>query len=368
MNGKELIMENQKIYDIAIIGLGPAGSTFARLLNDKYSIIAFDKKLNYDNGFRKPCGGLLADDAQRFFAKFGLTLPLDVLVDPQIFSVKTIDLNTDNIRYYQRFYMNMDRHKFDLWQKSLIGKNVEVKNDVVCFDIEKENGLYKICVLNGDKTEYYYSKYLVGADGADSIVRKKIYPDKKISSYIAIQQWFEDKHETPFYSCIFDKKLTNCYAWGLSKNNKFIFGGAFPIKTGKKNFEIMKEKLKKFNFKLENPIKTEACIVLCPSTPFQFCLGKENAFLIGEAAGFISPSSLEGISYAFESAYILSKIFDNKQKISVESYKKATFGIRFKLSLKLVKNIFIYCPFVRNIIMKSAVQSINVINENYYEE
>ncbi len=85
MNGKELIMENQKIYDIAIIGLGPAGSTFARLLNDKYSIIAFDKKLNYDNGFRKPCGGLLADDAQRFFAKFGLTLPLDVLVDPQIF-------------------------------------------------------------------------------------------------------------------------------------------------------------------------------------------------------------------------------------------------------------------------------------------
>jgi flavin-dependent dehydrogenase len=31
--------------------------------------------------------------------------------------------------------------------------------------------------------------------------------------------------------------------------------------------------------------------------------GKENIFLIGEAAGFISPSSLEGISYAMDSAF-----------------------------------------------------------------
>jgi flavin-dependent dehydrogenase len=30
----------------------------------------------------------------------------------------------------------------------------------------------------------------------------------------------------------------------------------------------------------------------------RFCLRKDNAFLIGEAAGFISASSLEGISYA----------------------------------------------------------------------
>ena len=86
--------KNDKIFDIAIIGLGPAGSIFAKYLNTKYSVIAFDKKSNSDNSFKKPCGGLLADDAQKFFAKLGLTLPLDVLVDPQIFSVKTIDVKT----------------------------------------------------------------------------------------------------------------------------------------------------------------------------------------------------------------------------------------------------------------------------------
>ena len=32
------------MYDIAIIGLGPAGSTIARLLDKRFRVIAIDKK------------------------------------------------------------------------------------------------------------------------------------------------------------------------------------------------------------------------------------------------------------------------------------------------------------------------------------
>jgi len=71
------------MYDIAIIGLGPAGATFARLLDPKFRIIAIDKKREAtETSFRKPCGGLLAPDAQKALSKFNLTLPKDVLVDP----------------------------------------------------------------------------------------------------------------------------------------------------------------------------------------------------------------------------------------------------------------------------------------------
>ena len=43
------------MYDIAIIGLGPAGSTLARLLDKKFKIIAIDKKKeNESDGFQKP--------------------------------------------------------------------------------------------------------------------------------------------------------------------------------------------------------------------------------------------------------------------------------------------------------------------------
>ena len=43
-------------YDIAVIGLGPAGSAFCMSVDtSKYRVIALDKK---DTGFSKPCGGL----------------------------------------------------------------------------------------------------------------------------------------------------------------------------------------------------------------------------------------------------------------------------------------------------------------------
>ena len=358
------IIMNDKVFDIAIIGLGPAGSTFARLLDKNFSVIAFDKKSNDKNSsFEKPCGGLLAEDAQKCFSKFGLTLPLNVLVDPQIFCVKTIDIKTECIKYYQRFYINLDRHKFDTWLKSLIPQNIQIEDNVVCTKIEKEDDIYKILILKGNDKLEYKAKYIIGADGAASIVRKTIYPNKKLTSYLSIQQWFEDKHKKPFYSCIFDSEITDCYSWGLSKNGKFIFGGAFPIKNGRDKFELLKAKVKPYGFKLENPIKTEACMVLRPSNPFEFCCGKNNAFLIGEAAGFISPSSLEGMSYAFESAYILSEIFNKKKFSSNFEYTKLTIPIKIKLTTKLLKNPFMYNPILRAIVMKSSFQSIKMVTD-----
>lgn len=79
-------------YDIAVIGLGPAGSAFCMSVDtSKYRVIALDKK---DTGFSKPCGGLLAPDAQKALARLGKVLPKEVLVDPQVFSVRTIDFDS----------------------------------------------------------------------------------------------------------------------------------------------------------------------------------------------------------------------------------------------------------------------------------
>lgn len=44
-------------YDVAIIGLGPAGATAARLLDSRLRVIAIDQK-QAAGGFQKPCGGL----------------------------------------------------------------------------------------------------------------------------------------------------------------------------------------------------------------------------------------------------------------------------------------------------------------------
>ena len=111
-------------------------------------------------------------------------------------------------------------------------------------------------------------------------------------------------------------------------------------------------------FPLEIPVKTEACVVLRPRSFHDFCIGANNAFLIGEAAGFISPSSLEGISYAMESADMLSTALSSSNPAA--KYRRKTLKLRIKLGMKVLKCPFMYHPFLRRLVMKSGIQSIKV--------
>ncbi len=351
------------VYDIAVIGLGPAGSTFCRLVSDKYTIAAIDPKNNTPNSFMKPCGGLLSSDAQKAFACFDMTFPKEIIVDPQIFTVKTIDVKTGLIRNYQRFYINFDRHKFDMWLKSLIPENVNVF-DESCMSIEKEFDCYKVSYRNNQgEIHSIKAKYLIGADGAKSIVRNTFFPEYKFRKYVAIQQWFEECHPNPFYSCIFDAETSDCCSWSVSKDNSFIFGGAFKQKDCRKMFELQKDRLKRYGFKFGTPIKTEACLVMRPKSISNFCSGRNDIFLLGEAAGLVSPSSLEGISSAIISAKKLSDVFNSGATDKNKLYRLKIMPQILKLFFKLFKCHFMYNPFLRMLVMKSGLNSIKVIEK-----
>lgn len=348
------------MYDIVIIGAGPAGSTLARLLDKVYSIAVIDKK-RLEEGYHKPCGGLLATDAQKALSRFGLTLPKEVLVDPQIFAVRTIDLDSSMTRHYQRFYINLDRHKFDLWLKSLIPKHVTVFDDTTCTHITRREDGYHIEYIQNGMKHTITAKYIVGADGANSMVRRYLYPNKRIRNYVAIQQWFSEMNPKPFYSCIFDSKNTDCYSWTISKDGYFIFGGAYPKRGCRKRFDDQKKRLENLGICFGKVLKTEGCLVLRPSKPGDFCTGKDNIFLIGEAAGFISPSSLEGISSAINSGYYLSEILNAKVPDPVAAYRRKTFCLRLKLYLKVIKLPFMYLPVLRRLVMVTGIQSLQMI-------
>ena len=344
-------------YDLAIIGSGPAGATLARLVDSSIRTVIIDKKKNTPDSFEKPCGGLLAPDAQKALSSYNITLPKDVLVDPQIFSVKTIDLRSGLMQHYQRCYINMDRHKFDMWLCGMIPPHVK-RIEGLCCDIRPVDGGYSLDYSKDGLHLSVTAKYIVGADGANSIVRNKLFPNKQLRRYTAIQQWFVCDDQTPFYSCIFDPDTSDCCSWSISKDKYFIFGGAFPVENSRSRFEAQKKKLIDLGFPLETPAKTEACMVLRPGSFFDFCIGNRSAFLIGEAAGFISPSSLEGISYAIESADMLSDALRSPDPAA--EYRKKTLKLRLKLGIKVLKCPFMYHPFLRKLVMKSGIQSIKI--------
>lgn len=344
-------------YDVIIIGAGPAGSVFAMELSKRNTKLKMALINGQTEENKKPCGGLLAPDAQAELAKLNLTLPKEVLSDPQIFEVETIDIHKRLTRHYQRHYLNMDRYRFDLWLLSLVPNDVDIINGR-CISLSNNGSEYVIRLNDGTELN---SRYIVGADGGGSIVRKSLF-NKPLFQYTSIQQWFKCENGAfPFYSCIFDKKTSDSCSWTICKDEYTVFGGAFKSQGCRKSFDLQKNRFEELrNCSLGEPVFTEACMVSSPRRWRDFICGKNNVFLIGEAAGFISSSSFEGISSAILSGKLLADAFgcgSDTNKI-IKLYRRYTLKLRIKLYFKTVKRFILCSPLLRYLIMKSGIRSI----------
>lgn len=356
----------QEYTDVAIIGAGPAGATLARRLAEttNYRVTLLDRRAldRPQQGVGKCCGGLLAPDAQRSLARQGLILPLEILVDPQIFAVRTIDLHLPEERYYSRSYLNMDREKFDRWLLGLVPPEVRVHTDAVCRGVHRIGGSYAVDYQQGGEACRLYARCVVGADGGGSLVRRSLYGTHEIARYVAVQEWYADDSGSPFYGALFDEELTDCYGWLISKNDRLVLGAAFPQDNAARRFACLKRRLQKRGFVFGERVRREGCIVCRPTGPKSFCTGRDGAFLVGEAAGFISPSSLEGISYALDSGALLAKALLPGIAGAGRRYAQLTAGLRLRLLGKLMKNPFLYQPVIRETILESGLASLLVLS------
>ena len=355
MKFSESEQKRQTIFDIIIIGAGPAGATFARLASRKYKILLIDKKRNRG----KCCGGLIAPDAQKILAGFDIGLPKNIISDPQLFYVRSIDLNTKNEGKYQRHYMNIDRKKFDDYLLSLIGNRVKINTNCRYLSHNSGSGGIIVKTENNGKTEEYGCKLLVGADGAFSRVRKNQIGDfKSLNKYMALQGQYKKNSEINCYAALFDKSLTDFYSWLVPKDENLIIGGAFKdSKRALEKFNILETRIRESGYDFGKLEKLEACYLLRPRLK-DIKLGNNNVALIGEAAGFISPSSAEGLSYAFRSAMKLNEALGPSIQGWKRRYKKGTLSIKANIFIKNIKSLFIYNSFLRNLIFKTGISTI----------
>lgn len=353
------------MYDIIIIGSGPAGSTLARLLDRKFKILLIDKRNLTDSiNFKreKCCGGLLAPAAQKALARQGLGVPNEVLMGPQTFSVKSVDLDNDITCYYQRHYININREKFDRWLVSLISDNVEMSFSSIFKSYKRENGHFRVIYEKDNVLHEVKTSILIGADGAVSRVRDQTFQGKAIPrKYVSIQEQFKVTGVMPYYVSVFDNNVSDFYSWIIQKSDELLVGTAIPEDSDIENrYNILIEKLKELGLIQGKALKRTGAVIMRPDKLNQIHCCSDKIALIGEAAGFISPSSAEGISYALESGRLLAVCLNKNHQDFEKAYRKKLIGLKMNLMYKKLKVLLMYNGIIRKIIMKTRLLSMEV--------
>lgn len=316
-------------FDVIIIGGGPAGSISSYYLSKKgFTVCLLDKK---DIGNDKICGGGIS--------KFAINeLPFDLpntVIERKIKGISFITPQNKIFNKKERELIGVTvyRSEFDsyLLKKSIHQNTTFIPNTNVK-RITKYNE--KFIVENK-----YKSTYLLGADGANSIV-KRIFNigQKQNSKYIGMRSFINLRENQDVLNYISDKESIDLYF----KNGFRGYGWVFPLKEalnigigilGKnkltkdivKQFALKQFKLPKKNLK---EIKIEGFPIPITSVPKNF--SKDNLLLIGDAASLVDPMSGEGIHYAIRSGKIAADaiIKDNNGKFNESAGKFYSYAIK----------------------------------------
>lgn len=349
------------MYDVIIVGGGPGGATLARLTGRTHRTLLLERRPAGAEGFGprcgKPCGGLLAPDAQRALAALGLGVPRDVLTGPQLFAVRAIDAASGLTRHYQRHYLNVDRGRFDAWLRGLVPPEVEVRHGARVTGLRSDADGVALEVEVAGGRETVRGRLVVGADGAGSLVRRLAFPGAPAARrYLALQEWFEAARPDPCYTAYFDPAATDFYGWAIPKAGWLVVGAALPPGgDAPARFARVVEGLRAAGLPLGRSRGREGTLLDRPSRPAHLVPGTGRVGLVGEAAGLLSPSSAEGISLALRSATLLAGALEGGLEGWAARYRAATGPLRRGLLWKVLKAPVLYAPPLRRLVMATGL-------------
>jgi geranylgeranyl reductase len=156
----------------------------------------------------------------------------------------------------------------------------------------------------------------------------------------------------------FDPRLTDFYCWTIPKEDRMIVGGAFhPRRRASERFDELKDALARCGYRFGRRTRREGALLLRPAGPRQIHAGAGGVLLAGEAAGFISPSSAEGLSYAMRSALHLAAALREGTEHAASRYAASAVRLAGNIFLKNLKSQVIFRPSLRMLVMRSGLRS-----------
>ena len=378
------------LYDVLIIGAGPSGSNAAisyKNLNPNLKVGLIDKSIFPRD---KSCGDAIGPGVISALKRFNNQHILDN--EPQVVSTTLYGPENIGIQNYIPEVKNKEDSivyvipRIDLDNRILnLAKDLDVDvfegYSFVSFEKDLDNKLI-VEIKNGDNITKLGAKILVGADGANSRVRKQLNVNTNSDWHkaIAIRAYID----SPNYLEIFKERTLmfeinvsaeKGYAWAFpSKGNLLNIGIGVPLNIFKKEKLDINVLLQDFITQLTNRgvvvenIRDEKSYLLPFASSRPKFRDDINVALIGDASSMINPMSGEGIFYGMEAGYLLAKntynLIDSPDLTKgIADYEKA-FSKRFRkhyLSCALAR-LLLQSPFMTKRLLKVASNDQNTID------
>lgn len=320
------------IYDVVVTGAGPAGSTAAKYLAEHKQKVLLVEKESFPRD--KPCAGGLC----RHITEFSYLHKFFHQKNPYIKSIcsSSETIYPPGIKAYtfhsdELLFFNVERAEFDTYLVNLATKaGADLKEKTKAIQVLPSKNHIAI-KLSSDET--VNAKTLIAADGPNGLIGKQIrtmlnYEQswKKNLSLSMVESlsvnprfiektYGSDKKAILYFKW---KKLTG-YAWVFPKYDTINIGYAGLFSEMKKidvksTFIELLDFLKQKKYIPEDVISKN---LRGGFIPWNGPLKKtyyNNMILAGDAAGFVSPISGEGIYYAMDSGRIAAETITKSLK------------------------------------------------------
>lgn len=315
------------MYDVLVIGAGPAGCTAAKTLAEQGLKVLLVEKFPLPRA--KSCSGVLIRKSMELTRRyFGESVPASVTCSPaenrgMIF---TDDAGRE-IRFEQEG-LNVWRSGFDGWLASAAAASGACLRDATTVLSWSQEPNCVSITMRGKNVSTEKARYVLNCEGVVGALKRKLTGSPR--DYIITFQTFNEGSinlDPHYFYAYLQPALSEYDAWFNVKDDMLVLGVSVRtmdsiVPCQKRFYEYMRVH---HNLRIQREIRAEKWLMPHIKPGCALTLGQGRILFAGEVAGFLNPMG-EGISAGMESGYcaaqaILSR-FESPDAVLAE-YRQA---------------------------------------------